>query len=166
MYSSRILWCIYLKDNYLILTQFQTFFQKANTIVRNFIKQNIKYLDLFKAYLVENAKIYQHLYTTLYPHFYSRYNKFGAENWTIFELYYRDRIYNRKKNIKQELGVINKLLLNKQKLLKIQKFINNDLLWQLANLNRFQWLINISLYLKKHTLKDDWINSKRTNGGP
>lgn len=47
---------VYLKDNYLILTQLQITFQKANTIVRNFIKQNTKYLDLLKSYLVKNAK--------------------------------------------------------------------------------------------------------------
>ena len=55
---------IYLKDNYLILIQLQINFQKANTIVRNFVKQNIKCLDLLKSYFMENVKIYQHPYAT------------------------------------------------------------------------------------------------------
>ena len=71
---------IYLKDSYLILNHLQINFQKANTIVKNFIKENILYLDLLKSYLAENAKIYQYLYSTLYPKFYSRNIKFGAEN--------------------------------------------------------------------------------------
>ena len=95
---------IYLKDNYLILTQLQFTFQKPNPIFRNFIKQNIKYLDLLKLYLAENAKIYEHLYAILYPKFYSSYNKFGAENQSIFELFYREWINNRKS---YETGVSN-----------------------------------------------------------
>ena len=55
---------IYLKDNYLILIQHLITFQKANTIVRNFVKQNIKCLDLLKSYFMENVKIYQHPYAT------------------------------------------------------------------------------------------------------
>ena len=51
-----------------------------------------------KSYLVKNAKIYQHLYATLYATFYSRNNKFGAENWSIFELCYIERINSRKNN--------------------------------------------------------------------
>ena len=48
-------------------------------------------------YLRENAKIFQHLYTTLYPKFYSRNNKFGAENKLLFDLCYREWI-NSKNN--------------------------------------------------------------------
>ena len=42
------------------------------------------------------------------------------------------------KTMKQELAIMKKLLLNKQKFLKIQKIIKDDLLRQLMNSNRFQ----------------------------
>ena len=96
MYSREFCCYIYLKDNYLILTQLQINFQKRNTTVGNFIKQNIKYL--------ENVKMYQYIYATLYPKFYLRYTKFGAENWSIFELCYGEWINNRKN---YETGVSN-----------------------------------------------------------
>ena len=44
----------------------------------------------------------------------------------------------KEKTMKQELAIIKKLLLNKQKFLKIQKIIKDDLLRQLMNSNRFQ----------------------------
>ena len=62
---------IYLKDNYLILTQLQITFQKAYAIIKDFIRHNNKHFDLLKECLTENAKIYQQLCATLYPRFYA-----------------------------------------------------------------------------------------------
>ena len=61
----------------------------------------------------------------------SRYSKFGAENQSVFELCYRKWINNRKHS---ETGVSNnkKLLLNKQKLLEVQKTMKNDMLQVLS----------------------------------
>ena len=41
---------IYLKDNYLIITQLQITFQKANAILKDFIRNNNKHLDLLKKF--------------------------------------------------------------------------------------------------------------------
>ena len=54
-------------------------------------------------YLRENAKIFQHLYTTLYPKFYSRNNKFGAENRLLFDLCYREWINSKTTNTQLHL---------------------------------------------------------------
>lgn len=45
---------------------------------------------------IKNAKIHKHLYATLYQKFYSRYNNFGAQNQSIFELCSRTWIKNKK----------------------------------------------------------------------
>ena len=78
---------IYLKDNNLIWTQLQITFQKANVIFKDFVRHNSKHLNLLKKYLIENAKIYQHLYATLYSKFYPR-----TENRLLFDLLYREQI--------------------------------------------------------------------------
>ena len=91
MYSSKIL-LLHLSERQL----FNSDTASNYFLEYYFIKQNIKYLDLLKSYLVENAKIYQHFYATLYPKFYSHYNKFGAENQSIFGLCYREWIKKRK----------------------------------------------------------------------
>ena len=126
MYSQEFCCYIYLKDNYLILTQLQITFQKRNVTVGNFIKQNIKYL--------ENVKMYQHIYATLYPKFiYVTPSLIQRIDQSLS--YAMENELTTEKAMKQELAIIKKLLLNKQKFLKIQKIIKDDLFRQLMNSN-------------------------------
>ena len=76
----ELYWYIYLKDNKLKLGQIQITFQKENNITKDYSKQKIEYLKSLKLHLVENVKIYQHFFATLYAKFYWLNNKFGAKN--------------------------------------------------------------------------------------
>lgn len=63
-------------------------------------------MDLLKTYLAENA-IYQYLYATLYPKFYSRNNKFGTESKFLFELCYKDWIDKASSNRNNDISAKN-----------------------------------------------------------
>ena len=57
---------IYLKDNFLALTQMEITYKKANATVMEFVQDNPNELGLLKRYLAENAKVIQCLYATFY----------------------------------------------------------------------------------------------------
>ena len=67
---------IFLYDNFLALTQMEITYQKANKVVRQFLTEHPIELNHLKHCLAENAKVMQYLYTTLFPKYYSRNNKF------------------------------------------------------------------------------------------
>ena len=83
---------VYLKDNFTQLCQLPITFQKANDIVKSFIEQDKTNIKLLCQHLQQYAVIYQYLYANLYPTsiIYSRNNRFGIHNVSIFEYTYRD----------------------------------------------------------------------------
>ena len=89
---------VYLKDNFTQLCQLQITFQKANDIVKNFIKQDKTNIELLHQHLHQHAVIYQYLYFNLYPKLYSPNNRFGIRNKSSFEYTYRDWYFQKTKH--------------------------------------------------------------------
>ena len=58
---------IYLKDNYTILSSPNLTYQKADNIVKRFIEQDIKNIDVSRTKIKENFKIIHCIYLLLYP---------------------------------------------------------------------------------------------------
>ena len=59
--------------------------QKADNIVKRFIEQDIKNIDVSRTKIKENFKIIHCIYLLLYPKIYNRVNHFGIQNKTQFE---------------------------------------------------------------------------------
>ena len=76
---------IYLKDNYTILSSPNLTYQKADNIVKRFIEQDIKNIDVLRAKIQENFKIIHYIYLLLHPKIYNRVNHFGIQNKTQVE---------------------------------------------------------------------------------
>ena len=85
---------IFLYDNFLALTQMEITYQKANAVVKEFLKRHPHKLNSLKENLAENAKIIQYIYATLFPKYYSRNNKFDMQNKSLVDLAYREWISN------------------------------------------------------------------------
>ena len=88
---------IFLYDNFLALTEMEITYQKANSVVKEFLKQHPNELDQLKNCLAENAKAILYLYATLFPKYYFHNNKFGIQNKSLVDLAYREWIFNIKK---------------------------------------------------------------------
>ena len=69
-------------------------YQKANATVKEFVRDHPNELHLLKRYLVENEKVMQYLYATLYPKYCSCNNKFGIQNKSMVDLTYRERLFS------------------------------------------------------------------------
>ena len=69
-------------------------YQKAYSVVKQFLTEHLSELNHLKHCLAENVKVIQHLYGTLFPKYYSRNNKFGILNKSLVELAYREWIFN------------------------------------------------------------------------
>ena len=65
-------------------------YQKANSVVKQFLTEHPSELNHLKHCLAENAKVMQYLYTTLFPKYYSRNNKFGIQNKPLADLAYTE----------------------------------------------------------------------------
>ena len=128
---------IYLKDNNLIWAHLQITFQKTNVIFKDFVRHNSKHLNPLKKYLIENAKIYQHLHATLYPKFYPRI-KIGCYLICYIGNGLIVRITNPQLRLRLLIASLPVLppQLKEQESQKIQK-ITNDCLRQLMSLNKF-----------------------------
>ena len=64
--------------------------QKANSVVKHFLKEHPNEINQLKQCLAENAKIMQYLYATLFPKYYSPSNKFGIQSKSLVNLAYRE----------------------------------------------------------------------------
>ena len=80
---------IFLYHNFLALTQMAITYQKAKSVVKQFLTEHLSELNHLKHCLAENAKVIQYLYATLFPKYYSRNNKFGIHNKYLVDLTYR-----------------------------------------------------------------------------
>ena len=98
---------IYLKDNHTILSSPNLTYQKANTIVKRFIEQDIKNIDVLRAKIQENFKIIHYIYSLLYPKIYDRVNNFGIQNKTQFEFIFSNW------KAKKHTGMITPKIVNK-----------------------------------------------------
>ena len=75
---------IYLGENYNNLGDLKLTYQKANTVVKNFIEENSNNINLLKIKLEEHFKTIHHIYSLLYPKIYNRVNVFGIKSKNDF----------------------------------------------------------------------------------
>ena len=76
---------IYLKQNYSILSSPNLTYQKANDIVKKYIKEDTNNINILKIKLEEKFKIIHFIYSSLYPKVYNRVNIFGTQNKSNFD---------------------------------------------------------------------------------
>ena len=72
-------------ENYNVLSNPKLTYQKANGIVKKFIKANTNNINLLKFKIEENFKIIQYVYSLLHPKIYNRINNFGIQNKSNFD---------------------------------------------------------------------------------
>ena len=76
--------------NYLALSETQVTYQKASSIVHEFIYKNrVENLTLLKAALIENIELIRYVYSTYFPEIYNRTNAFGIKNTSVFDYTYQ-----------------------------------------------------------------------------
>ena len=80
---------IYVSENYNILEDPKLTYQKANTVVKNFINENSNNINLLKIKLEEHFKTIHHIYSLLYPKIYNRVNVFGIKNKNDFDFVFQ-----------------------------------------------------------------------------
>ena len=83
---------IFLYDNFLALTQMEIAYQKANSVVKQFVTEHVIEPNHLKHFLVENAM--QCLYATLLPKYSSLNNKFSIQNKSLVDIAYREWIFD------------------------------------------------------------------------
>ena len=115
----KMLWekCISLKfnkfilteENYMLLCQTQLTYQKANKIVKKFVKDDDENIALLKNSLKENINTIQFACSSLFPKIYNRSNTFGVKNKSAFDFVYQ-QWYNEKKKVK-----VNQVVLDEKK---------------------------------------------------
>ena len=71
---------IYLKDNFIELSQPHITYQKANNIVVKFVEEDVQNIDLLKSALRNYLRTIQYVYSLLFPKIYDRTNRFGINN--------------------------------------------------------------------------------------
>ena len=81
---------IFLYDNFLTLSLMEITYQKANSVVKQFLTEYQSVFNHLKHCLAENGKVIQYLYMTLLPKYYSCNNKFGIQNKSLVDLAYRE----------------------------------------------------------------------------
>ena len=67
MFTAQFTQYIFLDDNFLVLTQMELTYEKANCVVKQFLTEHPSELNHIKLCLAENAKVIQYLYATLFP---------------------------------------------------------------------------------------------------
>ena len=90
-----------LYNNFLALTQTEITHQKTNSVVKH-LTEHPSELNNLKHCLLENAKVMQYLYATLFPRYYFRNNKFGIQSKSLVDLAYKEWI-SKKSNLNKSL---------------------------------------------------------------
>ena len=76
---------IYLKDNFIELSQPHITYQKANNIVVKFVEEDVQNIDLLKSALRNHLRTIQYVYSLLFPKIYNRTNRFGINSKSHFD---------------------------------------------------------------------------------
>ena len=89
-------------ENFKILNKLKLKFNEVNEIIKLFIEDNSIYsqqqqIDTLKSYLVENAKLYQFIYSNLFPRCFAKVDDYGIQSKTKFNVQYKN--YLNQKNI-------------------------------------------------------------------
>ena len=81
---------IYLKENFIELSQLPITYQKANNIAVKFVEEDMQNIDLLKYALRNHLRIIQYVYSLLFPKVYNRTNRFGVNNKWHFDFIFNN----------------------------------------------------------------------------
>ena len=81
---------IFKEDNFLELSKQLLTYQKANSIVLNYIDKDKQNIELLKLAIKNNLQTIQFCYSTLYPKINARTNAFGIQNKAKSDFVYSD----------------------------------------------------------------------------
>ena len=79
---------MYKIENYVVISKPNLTYQKANDIVKNFLKEHSNEINLLKYKVEEKFKSIHYIYSLLFNKIYSRTSQFGIQNKTNFYFYF------------------------------------------------------------------------------
>ena len=81
---------IFLKGNFIELSQPHITYQKLNSIVVKFVEEDVQNIDLLKSALRNYLRTIQYVYSLLFPKIYDRTNRFGINNKQHFDFVFNN----------------------------------------------------------------------------
>ena len=81
---------IYLKDNFIELSQPHVTYKKANKTVVKFVEEDVQNIDLLKSGLRNHLRTIQYVYSVLFPKIFNRTNRFGINNKSHFDFIFNN----------------------------------------------------------------------------
>ena len=102
-------------ENFKIFNQIDNTFQKTNTVFKRFV-ENDENLSALKRYFQLYSMTYQHIFSILFPKYYTQNNIFGVQNKTNFTIHYKGWMDSKYKIKKEnfQLSVVPTIDLTKQ----------------------------------------------------
>ena len=80
---------MYKIENYVVINKPNLTYQKANNIVKKFLKEGINRISLLKCKKEEKFKLINYIYYVLFSKIYNRTSQFGIQNKTTFDFYFQ-----------------------------------------------------------------------------
>ena len=112
--THNFVWYMYKIENYVIISKPNLTYQKANDIVKNFLKEDANRINLLKYKVEEKFKLIHYIYSSLFSKIYNRTSQFGIQNKTTFDFYFQTW-KSRKQNGSTAARTVNQLLPNQTK---------------------------------------------------
>ena len=81
---------IYLKDNFIELSQPHITYEKVNNIGVKFVEEDVQNIDLLKSALRNHLQTIQCVYSLVFPKTYKRTNRFGINNKSHFDFVFNN----------------------------------------------------------------------------
>ena len=76
---------MYKIENYVVISKANLTYQKANNIVKNFLKEDANWINLLKYKIEEKYKLIHYIYSLLISKIYNRTSNFGIQNKSTFD---------------------------------------------------------------------------------
>ena len=105
---------MYKIENYVIISKPNLTYQKANDIVKNFLKKDANRTNLLKYKVEEKFKLIHYIYSSLFSKIYNRTSQFGITNKTTFDFDFQTWKF-RKQNGSAAARIVNQLSPNQAK---------------------------------------------------
>ena len=80
---------LYKIENCVIISKPNLTYQKANDIVKKFLKEDANRINLLKYKVKEKFKLIHYIYSLLFRKIYNRTSRFGIQNKTTFDFYFQ-----------------------------------------------------------------------------
>ena len=76
---------VYEQDNFSVISNPKLTYQKANNVVKEFIKEDPNRINILKYKIEKNFNLIHYVYSLLFPKIYNRVNHFGIQNKSSFD---------------------------------------------------------------------------------